>query len=54
MVVEVPSPDCHCESQVQALLMFIPAPRTERRERRFVARDIRSGRSGVPGSIEAA
>jgi len=34
--------------------MFIAARRTERRDRRFVARDVGSGRSGVTGNIEAA
>jgi hypothetical protein len=36
------------------LLMLIAARRTERRERRFVVRDVGSGRSAVTGSIEAA
>lgn len=36
------------------LLMLIAARRTERRERRFVVRDVGSGRSGVTGRIEAA
>jgi hypothetical protein len=34
--------------------MLIAFGRTERRERRFVVRDVGSGRSGVTGSIEAA
>ena len=36
------------------LLMLIAAPRTERRARRFVARDGGSDSAGVTGSIEAA
>jgi hypothetical protein len=36
------------------LLMFVAAAWTERRDGRFVARDVGSGRSGVTGSIEAA
>jgi hypothetical protein len=34
--------------------MLIGACRTERREGRFVARDVGSGRSGVTGNIDAA
>jgi len=34
--------------------MLIAFGRAERRERRFVVRDVRSGRSVVTGSIEAA
>jgi hypothetical protein len=34
--------------------MFIATRRTEFRNRRFVARDVGSGRSGVTGSVEAA
>jgi len=36
------------------LLMSILAPRPERRVRRFVARDVGSGRSGGTGNVEAA
>jgi hypothetical protein len=36
------------------LLMFIAAAWTERRDRRFVAGEVGSVRSGVTGSIEAA
>lgn len=36
------------------LLMLIPARRTERHDRRFVARDVGSGRPGVTGSSDAA
>jgi hypothetical protein len=34
--------------------MFIADPGAEWRDRRFVARDVASGRSGLTGSIEAA
>jgi hypothetical protein len=40
-------PDTATVNPVFRLLMLIAAPRTERRDRSFVARDGGSGRSGV-------
>jgi hypothetical protein len=53
MVVEGSLPDTAPVNPRLKLLTFIAAPR-KRRDRRFVARDVRSGRSGVTRSIEAA
>jgi hypothetical protein len=54
MVLEGSLPDTVTVNPRFELLMFVAAPWTERRDRRFVARHVGSGRSGVTGSIEAA
>jgi hypothetical protein len=54
MVLEGSLPDTATVNPRCTLLMFIAAPWTARRDRRFIAGDIGSVRSGVTGSIEAA
>ena len=52
MVVEGPSPED--VSLEFTLLMSTLTPHPQRRELRFVARDVRSGTADVPGSTRAA
>jgi hypothetical protein len=54
MVGRGPLPDTVTVNPGFKLLMLIAVPRTERRARRFVAREVGSCRVGVRGSIEAA
>ncbi len=54
MVVEVSLPDTATLDPGSKLPMLIAAPRTERRDRRLVARVVGSGSAGVSVSIEAA
>lgn len=53
MVVERPARYRHSDPRFN-LLILIAAARAERRDRRFVSRDVGSARAGVTGSIEAA
>jgi hypothetical protein len=54
MVLEGSLPDTATVNPTFKLPMFIAAPWTARRDRRFIASDVGSVRSGVTGSIEAA
>jgi hypothetical protein len=54
MVLEGSLPDTATVNPRCKLLMFIVAPWTAHRDRRFIAGEVGSVRFGVTGSIEAA